>query len=78
LHIVDDLADEVPASDMAIQDMLIFAAKKESRAIALYDDLARAASAAGHDQVFRFLAGQEREHKLRLEAEYEKQFLQEN
>ena len=34
--------------------------------------------ASGHGQVFLFLAGQEREHKLKLEAAYEGQFLQEN
>jgi rubrerythrin len=78
LHIVDDLADENPSADMSIQDMLIFAAKKESRAVELYESLARMAAAAGHEQVFRFLAGQEREHKLKLEAAYEGQFLQEN
>ena len=29
-------------------------------------------------RLFRFLAGQEREHKLRVEAAYERQILQEN
>ena len=78
LHVVDSLADEKLAADMSIQDMLIFAAKKEARSISLYESLARLAGASGHERVFLFLAGQEREHKLRIEAEYEKQVLREN
>ena len=78
LHVVDSLADEKVSADMSIQDMLIFAAKKEARSIALYESLARLARASGHERVFLFLAGQEREHKLKIEAEYEKQVLQEN
>ena len=61
------------SGEMSIQDMLIFAAKKEIRAIALYESLARLAGKTGHERVFLFLAGQEREHKLKIEAEYEKQ-----
>ena len=78
LRIVDDLADEKPAGDMSIQELLIFAAKKESQAVALYESLALLARPSGHERVFQFLAGQEREHKLKIEAEYEKQILQEN
>ena len=78
LHIVDALADEKLTSDMSIQEMLIFSVKKEAQAIALYDSLARLDGASGHEKTFRYLAGQEREHKLKLEAEYEKQVLQEN
>ncbi len=78
LHIVDTLADERPSADMSIQDMLVFAAKKEGHAIALYESLARLVEPSGHQRIFDFLAGQEREHKLKLEAEYERQILQEN
>ncbi len=78
LHVVDALADEKSSGDMSVQDMLIFAAKKEARAVALYESLARLAGASGNERVFLFLAGQEREHKLKIEAEYEKQVLQEN
>lgn len=78
LHIVDTLPNEKISGDMSIQEMLIFAAKKEARAIAMYDSLARLNGASGHERIFQFLAGQEREHKLKLEAEYERQVLQEN
>lgn len=78
LHIVDALADETIAADMSVQDMLIFAAKKEAQAVALYESLARLAGGSDHQKLFTFLAGQEREHKLRLEVEYENQILREN
>jgi len=78
LHIVDALEGAKLSADMSFQDMLIFAAKKEAEAVALYESLARMAGTSGHEKVFRFLAGQEREHKLKLEAEYEKQVLPEN
>lgn len=78
LRIVDALADEKISGDMSIQDMLIFAAKKEAQSVDLYESLARRASGSGSERVFLFLAGQEREHKLKIETEYEKQFLQEN
>lgn len=78
LQIVDSLADEPLAADMSLQEMLIFAAKKEAQAVALYESLARLAGTSGPERLFRFLAGQEREHKLRLEAEYERQVLTEN
>jgi rubrerythrin len=79
LRIVDSLAEEKLSGDMSLQDLLVFAAKKESRAAELYESLARTAAPSGfYARIFRFLAGQERDHKLRLEAEYERHFLQEN
>ena len=78
LRLVDALADEPFIPGMSIQDLLVLAAKKEARAAALYEALAALPGAAGHDRLFLFLAGQEREHKLRLETAYEAHFLAEN
>ncbi len=78
LHLVDDLSGEPVAPDMSLQDLLILAAKKEAQAIALYESLARLPGPSEQVRLFLFLAGQEREHKLRLEAEYEKHVLPEN
>ena len=78
LQIVDALPEEKPAADMSLQEMLVFAAKKEAQAVVLYESLAQAAGPSDQARLFGFLAGQEREHKLRLEAEYERQVLQEN
>jgi rubrerythrin len=78
LRLIDYLAEEKPTDEMTLQELLIFAAQKEKKAAELYDTLARMAKASGHHRVFEFLAGQERAHKLKIEAEYEKSFLQEN
>lgn len=78
LHIIDYLGGEKPSDDMSLQDLLVFAAQKEKKAVDLYTALARMTAASGHARLFEFLAGQERIHKLKLEAEYEKHVLQEN
>jgi rubrerythrin len=78
LRIIDYLVEEKITGDMSLQELLIFAAQKEKKAIELYDTLARMAEASGHHRVFEFLSGQERAHKLKIEAEYEKYVLQEN
>jgi rubrerythrin len=78
LRIVDSLPDEPLAADMSLQDMLVFAAKKEAQAVALYESLAGLAAESDQRRLFEFLAGQEREHKLRLEAAYEDQVFREN
>lgn len=78
LRLIDFLVEEKLSDDMSLQELLIFAAQKEKKAAELYDTLARMAEASGRHRVFEFLAGQERVHKLKIEAEYEKSFLQEN
>lgn len=78
LGLVDGLGDEPLAADMSLQELLIFAARKEKQAVDLYEALARASEAAGLRDLFLFLAGQERDHKLKLEAAYETHVLPEN
>ena len=78
LRLVDGLADEKLSDDMSLQELLIFAARKEGRAVELYEALARMAGASGQAGTFLLLAGQERAHKLKLEPEYEKRVLPEN
>jgi rubrerythrin len=77
-HLVDALAAEAPWGEMSLQDMLIFAAKKEAQSEELYESLTRSAGSPDGERAFRFLAGQEREHRLRLEAAYENHILPEN
>jgi rubrerythrin len=74
----DALADVPMNTDMTFQELLIFAAKKEKKAEDLYAGLARMPGAAAHRRLFEFLAGQERAHKLKLEAEYERHVLSED
>jgi rubrerythrin len=78
LRLIDYLGEEKLSDDMTLQELLIFAAQKEKKAAELYDTLSRMAEASGRRRVFEFLAAQERAHKLKIEAEYEKSFLQEN
>jgi len=74
----DALADVPSAPDMMFQDLLIFAARKEKKAADLYAGLAVRPEVAAFKKLFEFLAGQERAHKLKLEAEYEKHVLSED
>ena len=74
----DALADGPFTPDMTFQELLIFAARKEKKAADLYAGLAGRPEAAAYRKVFEFLSGQERTHKARLEAEYEKHVLTED
>jgi rubrerythrin len=74
----DALADVPPAPDMTLQELLIFAARKEKKAEDLYRGLARSSQVAEHRKIFEYIADQERTHKLKLETEYEKHVLSED
>jgi rubrerythrin len=63
---------------MDFQDLLIFAAKKEQKAMELYSDLADKSKKKEQKKLFDFLAMQEKSHKLKLETEYEKHVLWED
>jgi rubrerythrin len=78
LRISDYVVDEPLGDDPSFQDLLIFAAKKEAKAAALYGALAAQAVDAAQKKLFEFLVGQEKSHKLRLEQEYEKYILPED
>ncbi len=78
LKISDDLIEEPLGSDSGFQDLLIFAARKEEKAIELYTGLRDAAADPEFRRLLAFLIQQEKGHKLRLEQEYEKQILQED
>lgn len=78
LRITDDL-DETPLDgESTFQDLLIFAARKEAKAAALYTELRARSADPDIQSLFEFLAGQEKVHKRRLEQEYENHILKEN
>lgn len=77
LKISDFLTEEPVAPDMSFQDLLIFAAKKEQQAVELYAQMREAAPSNEMKNLFEFLIEQEKEHKLKLETEYEKYVLEE-
>lgn len=76
LKISDFLTEEPPAPDMNFQDLLIFAAKKEQQAVELYTNMKAAVNSAELKKMFDFFIEQEKEHKLKLETEYEKHVLE--
>jgi len=78
LKISDYLVAEPLDPEMNFQDLLIFAAKKEKKAVELYRDLAKEAKTKELKRLFEYLEKQEKAHKLRLELEYEKRVLWED
>jgi len=77
LKISDYLTEEPTTEDMTFQDLLIFAAKKEQKAVDLYAQLGDRAESEELRKLFDFLVTQEKAHKLKLEKEYEKHVLEE-
>ena len=78
LKVSDYLLAEPLDPAMNFQDLLIFAAKKEKKAVDLYRDLAKEAKTGKLKRLFEYLEKQEKAHKLRLELEYEKRILWED
>jgi rubrerythrin len=78
MMISDYLVAEPPRADMTFQDLLIVAAQKEQKAVDLYTELRRRVSDTVHMALFDFLIMQEKNHKLKLESEYEKHVLVED
>ena len=77
LKISDYLVEDSLAPDSSFQDLLIFAAKKEKKAVDLYTSLMEKVSRPEIKKLFEFLIEQEKSHKLKLETEYDSQVLQE-
>ena len=78
LKISDYLEEEPLDADIDFQQLLIFAAKKEQKAVELYSDLAKKSKAEELRKLFEFLVEQEKSHKLKLETEYDKHVLRED
>ncbi len=76
LKISDYLTEETPSEDITLQDLLIFAAKKEQEAVDLYSNLEANAEDDELKKLFQFLIQQEKTHKLRLEKEYDEHILE--
>lgn len=76
LHISDYIVDVEPSEDMSYQDILIIAMKKEEKANKLYTEMANKFSST--EQLFRRLAAEEAEHKLKFDKLYDDEILKEN
>ena len=78
LKISDYLVEDSLDPDSSFQDLLIFAAKKEKKAVDLYTSLMKKVGRPEIKKLFEFLIEQEKTHKLKLETEYENHVLQED
>ena len=77
LKIAEYVIDIEPTADMAYEQALVTAMKKEKAAFKLYSDLALATTAPNIRNTFLALAQEEARHKLRFEVEYD-DLLQDN
>ena len=77
LKISDYLVEEPLNAEMTFQDLLIYAAKKEQKAVELYSHLAQKTDNSEMIKMFEFMVEQEKSHKLKLEKEYEENVLEE-
>ena len=78
LKIGDYLVDQTPDPELAYQQALILAMKKEKAAFRLYSDLANATEDGDLRLTFQALAREEAKHKLRFEIEYDDNILKHN
>lgn len=77
LKISDYMVEEPLNAEMTFQDLLLYAAKKEQKAVELYSRLAKKTDNPELVKMFEFMVEQEKSHKLKLEKEYEDHILEE-
>jgi rubrerythrin len=78
LHITEFLKPTTLSTRASFQEVLIYAMKREVQAIAAYSAMARAVKSPRVKKLCRFLATQEKAHKLRLERFYDDVIYREN
>ncbi|NQU32967.1 MAG: ferritin family protein [Bacteroidetes bacterium] len=78
LKISDYMVEQKIHDDMDYQESLVVAMLKEKAAYKLYTDLAEIADNEELKKLFKYLAMEEAQHKLRFEIEYDDNVMQEN
>ena len=78
MGIADIMVDVDAAAEMDYADVLVLAMRKEKAAYRMYSALAEQAESADVAAVFRDLAAEEANHKVRFEIEYDDWILKEN
>ena len=78
LKISDYLVEEPLSENVTFQDLLIFAAKKEQKAVELYTVMRDRLDQPEFIKLFDYLIEQEKNHKLKLETEYDDSVYQED
>jgi rubrerythrin len=72
------LVSETITEDSTPQDVMIIAMKREDSAVSFYSEQITAFEGTDIAELFQRLCNTEKEHKERLEAEYEKVFMPDN
>ena len=78
LKISDYLVEEPLTEEISFQDLLIFAAKKEQKAVEFYEMMRDRVEDPESRKLFSYLIEQEKTHKLRLETEYDQSVLEDD
>lgn len=78
LHIAEYLKPTKLSARASLQEVLIYAMKREAQALAAYTAMAKAVKNPRIKKLCRFLAVQEKSHKLRLERFYDDVVYREN
>ncbi len=71
LHISQYLLEKEINPDSTIQDIMIYAMKKEQKAYEFYNEMAKVVSSIEVKNLFEELAAEELDHKGRIETEYD-------
>ncbi len=71
LHISQYLMDKEISPDSTVQDIMIYAMKKEQKAYEFYNNMAKVVSSIEVKNLFEELAAEELDHKGRIETEYD-------
>ena len=75
LHVVENINDVEPGPEMAFQDALVLAMKREDKSNHLYSLLAELAEDNDISLLFLGLSQEEARHRLRLETAYKNLFM---
>jgi rubrerythrin len=78
LRLSDYLVDLPLTPESDLEDVVIFAIKAEQKAFELYSALARLEEDPSTRRLLEQLASEEKKHKVDLELQFEKQFLNDN
>lgn len=71
LHISQYLLDKEITPDSTIQDIMIYAMKKEQKSYEFYNNMAKVVTSIEVRNLFEELAAEELDHKGRIETEYD-------
>ena len=78
MHVDQYLIDKGINTDSTIQDIMVHAMKREQKSFEFYDNMLKVVSSDSVRNLFEELAEEEKEHKVRIETEYDDVIYKEN